>query len=245
MLQEIDRSEGLNGTLYLGEKGYKVINDKITDEDKKELKDMFEQKRQKFGKFKLKMIAIPSWIANYNLARILPKKDWDNIRYSVHEKYKNKCAICETEGRLDCHEIWRHDDDNLIQYLQECIVLCRLCHYSVHPTMTLFTYNEGKIDIKNVIEHFTKINECDNATYEEYKKYIFDLETYRSFVCTDHKTKAWKIDYGEYNDLVTRRCGDVNDKIRKKTVFNINNIKIDKFGKFVDNDTADEHAGWK
>jgi len=213
------------GYLYINNKKYK-INNGLSVEDKKELLLLFEQKLKKFNDFKIKMEAIPSSTTKYNLARILPKKDWNKIRQETKEKYINKCGICKTsDTRLNCHEIWIFDDINITQTLKECISLCNLCHCGIHPTMTSKLSEEGRININSVIENFTEINKCNKQSYYEYQKYINDLELYRTFIFSI-EGKSWKIDYGKYNNLVTNTCGNINEILNKKIpkfLWNTNN----------------------
>lgn len=231
---EIREIQGEHANLTVGCFKNPIINEKSSDDDKKKLKDYLEMKRQKFDNFKLNMMAIPNFITNYSLFNILDKLDWDRIRHIVFDKSGNKCSICHSSGViLNCHEVWIHDDVNLIQYLKECVSLCVLCHSATHPTRASKNAEEGKYEFKKVVEHFMRINECDEKTFDEYKDYIQDLELYRTIVLTEDRKKAWHIDYGEYNDLVLRRCGDINAIIRKNTI-----LKDDKFEKSAGS------AGW-
>lgn len=147
--------------------------------------------------------------------------------------------FCNSEYRLSCHEVWEHDDINIIQHLKECVALCDKCHASVHITRSTFENKEGKRDINDIINHFMAINKSDRSIFDEYKYYINDLEIYRAIVCAG-RTNVWQIDYGEYNDIVTRTCGDINAKIRegsgKRSIFHdiiiikhINNTIINEY----------------
>lgn len=213
------RKQWQRGTLTIGDFEIPIINNKINEEYKNELKNHFELEGKKYDNFKLKMVAIPRSLTKYNLYNILNMQDWNKIKYSIYEKYANKCFICQSANViLNCHEVWNYDDNELIQYLKECVSLCVLCHSVTHFTRALKDAKDGKYDTKKFYEHFMKINECDEVVFEGYRNYINDLEFYRSIVCTEFLSKAWYIYYGEYNDLVMRRYGDVNVEIRKNAI---------------------------
>lgn len=151
-----------------------------------------------FPNLELQMIAIPTMLVKKSLQKVLSSKYWDAIRDKTLEEYGNKCAICGcTEGKLHCHEVWKYDNENLIQKLERCIMLCNICHIVTHPRMASFETKKGNIDIEKVKEHFTKINGCDEDIYNAYRDYTLNLELWRT--CQE---QDWKIDYGEYNNII-------------------------------------------
>lgn len=96
---------------------------------------------------------------------------------------------------MNCHEIWEYDDQRHIQKLVSLIALCDLCHHIKHLGRAHLLVWEGKLDRDLLSKHFIKVNKCDPADYEKYKRKVFDQYNERS----DHR---WTVDYGDYRKLL-------------------------------------------
>ncbi len=90
-------------------------------------------------KVKLEIELIPSTCHYSNVRTTLKTKLWDKIRFIVYEKAGNKCEICGETGleqgyrhRVECHEIWKYDDERKVQKLVGLIALCPTCHQAKH-----------------------------------------------------------------------------------------------------------------
>jgi hypothetical protein len=64
-----------------------------------------------------------------------------------------------------------------------------------HLGMAIVLSNQGKLDYKKVVEHFMRINNCDRATFEEYRIKAFDQWRARS-------QHDWKVELGDYENLI-------------------------------------------
>lgn len=96
----------------------------------------------------VELVPKTSWYSN--MRSIVPNYVWATIRKDVYAKYDYRCGICKSQGVLHCHEIWRYDDANHIQYLDGFIALCELCHYCKHIGHTQVLANRGKLKIEDV-----------------------------------------------------------------------------------------------
>lgn len=90
-------------------------------------------------KVKLEIELIPSTCHYSNVRTTLKTKLWDKIRFIVYEKAGYRCEICGETGleqgykhRVECHEIWKYDDERKVQKLVGLIALCPTCHQAKH-----------------------------------------------------------------------------------------------------------------
>jgi len=158
-------------------------------------------------KLEIELVPSTSW---YNsLRKHIKQKDWNIIRKQTNEKYGFKCGICGSEGRLNCHEIWKYDDKNNIQKLSGFISLCNMCHFVKHIGFANVLSCQGKLDIKKIVEHFTKINKCTVSEFEKYQEKCFEIWKQRS-------KYEWTIDFGIYKDVIkTKRFDDKQNTFDK------------------------------
>jgi catalase (peroxidase I) len=126
---------------------------------------------------------------------VLSKSDWDKIRKKTYANYGYRCGICGAEGRLNCHEVWEYNDKKHIQKLLGFIALCDMCHHVKHIGLAGILASEEKLDYKKVVEHFMKVNDCDEKTFKEHKKRAFDEWRKRS----QHE---WHVDLGKYVNMI-------------------------------------------
>lgn len=146
----------------------------------------------------LQIELIPHTAWRESLYRTMPKDKWDGIRKKCYADYGYKCGICGAEGQLNCHEIWHYDGKRHIQELHGFIALCKMCHFVKHIGRAIQLANEGHLDYQKLIEHFMKVNDCDENTFYEHRKEAFAEWEDRS------KCK-WKIDLGKYKELISER----------------------------------------
>ncbi len=122
---------------------------------------------------KLTIELIPEGAWGENLRKYLPKEVWDRIRKEVIKKSNYKCSICGSSEKLQCHEVWEFDDENHILKLKGFMALCENCHLVKHFGMAGILASDGKIELKELIQHFMRVNNCDLKTFEEHKKEAF------------------------------------------------------------------------
>jgi len=149
--------------------------------------------RPKELKLKIELVPSTSWYDN--LRKYIHKKDWDRIRKQAYANYGYKCGVCGDEGRLNCHEIWEYDDKKHVQKLVGFIALCDMCHHVKHIGLAGILADEGKLDYKEVVEHFIEVNSCDKNTFMKHREKAFKQWQERS-------RHEWQVDLGEYSKFV-------------------------------------------
>ncbi|MFQ5796840.1 MAG: HNH endonuclease [Candidatus Bipolaricaulia bacterium] len=151
--------------------------------------------KSKSDGLKLTIELVPSTSWYNNLRKYTSKKDWDKIRKRIYAEYGHRCGICGAEGRLNCHEIWEYDNKKHMQKLIGFIALCDMCHHVKHIGLAGILASEGKLDYGKVVEHFMRVNKCNEKTFEEHREKAFDEWHKRS----QHE---WHVDLGEYKDVI-------------------------------------------
>lgn len=146
-------------------------------------------------KLLIELVPQTSWYSN--LRKVVSQEEWDKIRRKSYKDAGHKCAICGTNGKLNCHEIWNYNNETHIQKLEGFIALCDLCHHVKHIGRAEILEREGKLDMEEVIKHFMKVNNCDRKTFENHRKASFKEWEERS-------THDWQVDLGEYECLIKK-----------------------------------------
>ena len=139
---------------------------------------------------KLTIELVPKTAWNKNLRSLLSKVEWDELRDIVFENAGHKCEICGGQGNkwpVECHEIWKYDDDNKIQKLIGCIALCPKCHACKHLGLAM---NMGKFE-----ECRLRLSKINNISLKEVEDYI-EQEYWKWRERSKHE---WKIElnFGE------------------------------------------------
>lgn len=80
-----------------------------------------------------KLVTASCWYRNLRSAA--PQETWDRIRRSTYQEYGYRCGMCGTEGRLNCQEIWEHDDETQVQKIWGLITLCDWYHEAKHNNL--------------------------------------------------------------------------------------------------------------
>lgn len=137
----------------------------------------------------IEMVPKTSWYEN--LRKLLPKSEWDRLRKSVYAQYDHRCAICYSEGRLHCHELWLYDDTRHIQKLVGFVALCPLCHQVKHLGFATMMAESGRLDFERVVQHFMRVNRCSRADFEVFKENAFRQWEERS-------QHPWQVDIAYY-----------------------------------------------
>jgi len=84
---------------------------------------------------KLTIELVPSTAWGNNLRQCLPTSDWDRLRKAQYAKANYVCEVCGGKGPsypVECHEIWKYDDQKHIQTLVGLVALCSECHSVKH-----------------------------------------------------------------------------------------------------------------
>ena len=147
-------------------------------------------------KLKIELVPASSWWNN--LRKSLPRREWDKIRKKSYEDSGNRCAVCNWEGTLNCHEIWDYDDEKNIQTLVGFTALCRRCHHIKHIGLAGILAQEGRL-----IEHFMEVNDCSKDDFIAHREEAFKIWEERSL-------RTWTVEFGQYEYL--------RDKLKSKRV---------------------------
>ena len=149
---------------------------------------------------KLEIDLVPRTTWYNNLRKVLPKSEWDILRKRSYAEANHECKICGDKDKLNCDEMWEFDDKNGIQRLKGLQAVCENCHHVKHIGFVQVQIGTGVwpesmiVDLKR---HFTRVN---NTTADEFDRHIKEaFKTWR-----ERSKKEWKIDFGDFKDLVNK-----------------------------------------
>lgn len=147
---------------------------------------------------KLKIDLVPQTCWYNNLRKQMRRSQWDKLRKKVYADQGNACQICGAEGKLNCHEIWRYDEERHIQELVGFHAVCGMCHHVIHFGMAQILASQGQLDLEAVIEHFMKVNGVSREVFEAHK-----IEAFRTW--QERSKYQWQTDLGEWTSLVLEK----------------------------------------
>ena len=122
---------------------------------------------------KLTIELVPQGQWGANLRSVLPKRDWDFLRKKQYQAANHCCEVCGGKGPkwpVECHEIWKYDDEGKVQTLTGLVALCPPCHRVKHMGRAL---SVGKGD--EAVAHFMEVNECSRNVANAYVEDAFTL----------------------------------------------------------------------
>lgn len=129
---------------------------------------------------RLEIELVPSPLWEKSLRKTLQRAEWERLRaHRIQEKGK-RCEICGREGSVQLHEIWGYDDESHVQRLAGFQLLCGECHSIKHFGRTQTLASEGKLDLKPVVSHFCKVNDCTPRDFEKHWKAAYEVWKKRS-----------------------------------------------------------------
>lgn len=139
--------------------------------------------------YKLTIELIPETSFFDNVRSKVSKDEWDVIRKKSYKRANYKCEICGDSGinqgykhPVECHEIWKYDDDNDVQQLVGLISLCPHCHKVKHVGLAKVN---NELDI--VITQLIKVNDISREDAIRYIDNSFSIWRERS-------KKNWRVD---------------------------------------------------
>ncbi len=147
------------------------------------------------NRVKLEFDLVPGSSWGNNLRNMLGRTEWDKLRAQMLAERGNKCAVCGSSERLQCHEVWAFDDKKRVQSLRGFQASCSLCHLASHFGLAETLAQQGHVNLENVIAHFLKVNRISKEQFETEKTKAFALWRKRS-------EREWKIDFGEWAKLL-------------------------------------------
>ncbi|MED4532925.1 hypothetical protein ABET51_17155 [Metabacillus fastidiosus] len=125
-----------------------------------------------YSHFELKIEAKPVAFHGKTVRSSITQTLWRKIRQQILINKGHKCSICgfapedDNMRSLHVHEIERHDFDNGVCELLDLNLICQKCHSFHHMGRTEKV--STKEQMKELIEHFMKVNECDYYDYKDY-----------------------------------------------------------------------------
>ncbi len=154
--------------------------------------------RPKPKSLKLTVDLVPQTQWYKNLRNQVPRSVWDKLRKGVYAQAGFKCQICGAEGKLNCHEIWEYEEENLVQHLKGFHAVCSMCHHVTHFGMSSILASQGHLDIEEVVGHFMKVNDVSREAFEEHLLDAADIWSCRSQF-------EWVLDYGQWAALLPEK----------------------------------------
>lgn len=134
---------------------------------------------------KLTIELVPSTAWYSNVRSNVTAAEWDVLRKECYRKAGHVCEICSGRGPkhpVECHEIWKYDDDACTQTLEGLIALCPDCHEVKHIGLAGIKGRQTE-----AIAHLAEVN---GITLEEAKLYVeASFETW-----SKRSQKDWKLD---------------------------------------------------
>jgi hypothetical protein len=129
-------------------------------------------------RLEIELVPKPLW--QKSLRRMLPRGRWENLRAQRIREKGWRCEICGEAGSVQLHEIWKYDDEKHVQTLLGFELLCVLCHSVKHFGRTQALAEEGKIDLKPIIAHFCRVNQCSYQDLKAHWKDVYERWKERS-----------------------------------------------------------------
>ena len=148
------------------------------------------------NQLKLTVELVPKPLWDLNPRKAMGKSRWDKVRRDVYAKYDDRCGICDADERLEAHEIWDYDDENLVQKLVDFIALCKPCHQVKHFGRSSILADRDLIDLESLVDHFVKINNCSKEELQRHVEEVGDKWEKRS------AKQGWECDWGPYQRYV-------------------------------------------
>jgi hypothetical protein len=127
---------------------------------------------------KLTVELVPKTCWFSNLRSHLSREDWNIVRRATYRKANYICEVCSGRGSehpVECHEIWRYDDDTYMQTLVGLIALCPACHQVKHIGLA---HLQGKRE--EALLHLCKVNSWSKLEAEIHIMDAFDQWAMRS-----------------------------------------------------------------
>jgi hypothetical protein len=85
-------------------------------------------------RLRVELVPKTSWYGD--LRELLDEETWARISSEVAERAGGRCEICGGRGPrhrpVECHELWRYDDQIRVQALVRIVALCPNCHTVQH-----------------------------------------------------------------------------------------------------------------
>ncbi|MBV9958377.1 MAG: HNH endonuclease [Acidobacteria bacterium] len=113
-----------------------------------------------------------------NVRSHVSKEEWDRLRRIVYRAAGNVCEICGGRGKrwpLECHEVWRYDDERYVQKLERLIALCPQCHEVKHIGLAGVRGRQSE-----ALKHLARVNGWSEEDARLYLEVCFEQWSRRS-----------------------------------------------------------------
>jgi transposase-like protein len=120
-----------------------------------------------------------------NVRSHVTKEEWDRLRKIVYREAGNVCEICGGVGRrwpVECHEVWRYNDEAHVQKLERLIALCPACHEVKHIGLAGVRGHQAQ-----ALAHLAKVNGWSKEDAKLYLEACFEQWSRRN-------RHEWKLD---------------------------------------------------
>jgi hypothetical protein len=138
------------------------------------------------------LIPRPNW--GKDLAKLLPKRTWEQLRKQVYAEAEHRCVICGAAGSLHADEVWDYDEEHVIQRLISIRAVCPDCHACKHWGRTQMV--SPPAELERLAAHFCRVNNCDPKVFKAHRTKAANEWRRRSALT------GWQIDFGEWAPLV-------------------------------------------
>lgn len=147
---------------------------------------------------KLPFDLVPKSSWGENLRNKLGRSKWDKLRKQVLADQGNRCAICRSTEKLQCHEVWEFNDRSGTQLLRRFQAICSMCHLASHIGLAQKLAAQGHVNLDNVVAHSLRINGIDRQQFEELRIQAFEL-------WRDRSARKWKLELGQWGHLLASK----------------------------------------
>jgi len=128
-------------------------------------------------KLEVEPVPISTW--GISLSNRLPKEAWDVLRKKVYKAGGYRCQICgSTLPPMHCHEVWKFNNKEKVQYLARLECICKICHDVKHFGRSQEVYKKDYITV--LVNHWCEVNNLIEKAFYVYLKQIFHTNTIRS-----------------------------------------------------------------
>ena len=141
--------------------------------------------------FDLKIELVPSSTWGLNARIAVGKRLWDEVRYKVFRKARQRCQICKAKPEpreLHCHEVWAYDDESKEQRLENLLAVCVECHDVIHFARTRLVGDE-----EEAFRRFVKINDILSLEAADMIRTVFKRAKKRSRI-------KWRVRIGHLKE---------------------------------------------
>jgi len=139
------------------------------------------------SRLRLAIEPMPLSAAMASLAKLLPQAEWDRIRKSVYKRAGYRCQICGRDARLNCHELWYHNERTGYQWLMGFEALCDHCHGVKHLIRA-----RDRQTFDRLANHFMEVN---MVGYQEFLRHLQDARLRQQ----ELNRREWHIGFGNYS----------------------------------------------